>query len=188
MLWTHFGVSGPLVLDASGIWTRARSENKSAEVFFNFWPGCSEETVLAAMQSLSTSHPRGQVGNSLAQLNRLLGVEPFAERFVVQVLSLLQQDGTVTLAHWPREARQLLIRQLMLWRLPVRETRGYNYAEVTAGGVPLREVEIATMQSRCCPGLFLVGEILDVDGRIGGFNFQWAWSSGYVAAQGLAQL
>jgi predicted flavoprotein YhiN len=70
--------------------------------------------------------------------------------------------------------------------LPVRGSRGYNYAEVTAGGVPLDEIEPGTMQSRICPGLFLVGEILDVDGRIGGFNFQWAWSSGFVAGNVLA--
>ncbi|MBI3467179.1 MAG: NAD(P)/FAD-dependent oxidoreductase, partial [Planctomycetes bacterium] len=64
----------------------------------------------------------------------------------------------------------------------VRDSRGYPYAEVTAGGVPLEEINPATMESRKCPGLYLVGEILDVDGRIGGFNFQWAWSSAWVAA------
>jgi predicted flavoprotein YhiN len=58
-------------------------------------------------------------------------------------------------------------------------------AEVTAGGVPLTEIDPATMASRKCPGLYLVGEILDVDGRIGGFNFQWAWSSAWVAASGI---
>jgi predicted flavoprotein YhiN len=68
----------------------------------------------------------------------------------------------------------------------VRDSRGYNFAEVTAGGVPLEEVDLRTMESRRCPGLYLVGEILDVDGRLGGFNFQWAWSSGFVAAQALA--
>ena len=66
-------------------------------------------------------------------------------------------------------------------------TRGYNYAEVTAGGVALEEIDPSTMASRVCPGLFLVGEILDVDGRIGGFNFQWAWASARVAAVALAE-
>ena len=68
------------------------------------------------------------------------------------------------------------------WPLPVLETRGYTYAEATAGGVALDEIDPSTMQSRVCPGLYLVGEILDVDGRIGGFNFQWAWSSARVCA------
>ena len=68
-----------------------------------------------------------------------------------------------------------------------RDSRGYGYAEVTAGGIPLDEIDPATMQSRVCPGLYLVGEILDVDGRLGGFNFQWAWSSGWVAGHAIAQ-
>jgi predicted flavoprotein YhiN len=65
--------------------------------------------------------------------------------------------------------------------LPVVRDRGWNYAEVTAGGVPMSEVDFRTMGSRKCPGLYLAGEIVDVDGRIGGFNFQWAWATGYLA-------
>ena len=65
--------------------------------------------------------------------------------------------------------------------IPVEGDRGWAYAEVTAGGVPLRELFLDTLRSRVCPGLSLCGEICDVDGRIGGFNFQWAWASGYVA-------
>jgi predicted flavoprotein YhiN len=65
--------------------------------------------------------------------------------------------------------------------LPITGSRGFTYAEVTAGGIPLSEVRLATMESRVCPGLFLCGEICDVDGRIGGYNFQWAWASGFVA-------
>ena len=71
--------------------------------------------------------------------------------------------------------------------LDVRDSRGYNFAEVTAGGIPLEEIDPARMESRVCPRLFLVGEILDVDGRLGGFNFQWAWSSAWVAAQAIAR-
>jgi predicted flavoprotein YhiN len=81
----------------------------------------------------------------------------------------------------------MLARALVERPLQVRDSRGYNYAEVTAGGVPLDEIDPATMQSRLCPGLFLVGEILDVDGRLGGFNFQWAWSSAWVAAHAIAK-
>jgi predicted flavoprotein YhiN len=92
-----------------------------------------------------------------------------------------------TMAHLTREQRHRLVRELLETPLPVRGSRGYAYAEVTAGGVPLEEVNPATMQSRLCPGLFLTGEILDVDGRLGGFNFQWAWSSAYVAAQAVAR-
>ncbi len=71
--------------------------------------------------------------------------------------------------------------------LPITGTRGFSYAEATAGGVVLDEVNPATMESRICAGLYLVGEILDVDGRLGGYNFQWAWASARVAARGLAE-
>jgi hypothetical protein len=64
--------------------------------------------------------------------------------------------------------------------------RGFDYAEVTAGGVPLTEIDLATMASRKCEGLYLCGEILDVDGRIGGYNFQWAWASGRLAGMAAA--
>ena len=71
--------------------------------------------------------------------------------------------------------------------LPVTGTRGWNHAEATAGGVPLSEVNLKTMESRICPGLYFCGEMLDVDGRIGGYNFQWAWASGFVAGTAAAQ-
>jgi hypothetical protein len=80
-----------------------------------------------------------------------------------------------------------LVRALVDWPLPVSGSRGYSFAEVTAGGIPLEEVDSATMASRLCPGLFLVGEMLDVDGRIGGFNFQWAWSTGWIAGKAVAR-
>jgi predicted flavoprotein YhiN len=65
--------------------------------------------------------------------------------------------------------------------IPVTRDRGFDYAEVTAGGVPLSELNVSTLESRRAQNVFLCGEILDVDGRIGGYNFQWAWSSGRLA-------
>lgn len=64
--------------------------------------------------------------------------------------------------------------------------RGFTFAEATAGGVPLQEIQLKTMESRIRPGLHLCGEVLDVDGRLGGFNFQWAWASGFVAGTAAA--
>jgi predicted flavoprotein YhiN len=91
------------------------------------------------------------------------------------------------MAHLTRELRHALIRTLLETALPVRGSRGFPYAEVTAGGIPLDEIDPATMESRICPRLYLTGEILDVDGRLGGFNFQWAWSSAWVAGQAIAR-
>ena len=93
----------------------------------------------------------------------------------------------VTMAHLDREARHALVKGLLDTVVPVRGSRGFNYAEVTAGGVSLDEVDSATMESRLCPALYFAGEILDVDGRLGGFNFQWAWSSAWVAANAITR-
>jgi len=82
-----------------------------------------------------------------------------------------------------RAARARLIERLTARPLPVSGTLGYEKAEVTAGGVELSEVNPSTLESRVCPGLYLCGEILDVEGRLGGFNFQWSWSSGTVAGR-----
>ncbi len=95
--------------------------------------------------------------------------------------------GDVTLAHLAREDRRRLVRVLLETPLDVSDSRGYNFAEVTAGGIPLEEIDAARMESRRCARLFLVGEILDVDGRLGGFNFQWAWSSAWVAGQAIGR-
>jgi predicted flavoprotein YhiN len=103
------------------------------------------------------------------------------------LLRRLGVDGRTALAHLPREDRRRLSRALVEWPLPAVDSRGYTYAEATAGGVALTEIDPSTMASRVCPGLTLVGEVLDVDGRIGGFNFQWAWASGFVAGRALAR-
>ena len=94
---------------------------------------------------------------------------------------------STTLAHLQREDRRRLVHALLETPLAVRDSRGYNYAEVTAGGIPLTEIDPSTMESRKRSGLYLIGEVLDVDGRIGGFNFQWAWSSAWVAATAIGR-
>ena len=83
-----------------------------------------------------------------------------------------------------RYRRDKLFNILLERDLHVNGTLGYEKAEVTAGGVTLSEVNPSTLESRVAPGLFLCGEVLDVEGRLGGFNFQWAWSSGTVAGRG----
>jgi hypothetical protein len=103
--------------------------------------------------------------------------------------ALLRQaviDPATALTNLPRADRRRLSHTLVASPLAVSGSRGYTYAEATAGGVALDEIDPGTMASRRCPGLYLVGEILDVDGRIGGFNFQWAWSSARAAARALA--
>ena len=180
LLWTHFGVSGPLALNMSRHWHRAQESGSPCALTVNLCPGESFETLDNWLREQGQLRPRVRVTNILA--TRLPAA--VAERWV----SDAGIAADATMAHLPRDARHSLIRALIETPLPVQGSRGFGYAEVTAGGVPLEEVDSATMESRRCPNLFLSGEILDVDGRLGGFNFQWAWSSGWVTGQAIARV
>jgi predicted Rossmann fold flavoprotein len=173
LLWTHFGVSGPAVLDASRFWCRARLEGRVVTVSACLLPGDDFETVEKRILSVAAERPRLQIQNGLgAVLPTSVG------RAVLEGIGL---SAETPLGQLPREDRRRLAHALIEWPLPVAGSRGYSFAEVTAGGIPLDEVDPTNMASRICPELYLVGEILDVDGRIGGFNFQWAWSTAAVA-------
>jgi predicted Rossmann fold flavoprotein len=179
MLWTHFGISGPVALNASRHWHRARLRGAKVDLLLSVCPGATFESLEAWFLERERARPRALLSTVLsARVPAVVGEAWIARAGIA---------ADATLAHLPREDRRRLIRALLETMLDVRDSRGYNYAEVTAGGIPLDEVDPATMESRVCPGLFLVGEILDVDGRLGGFNFQWAWSSAWVAAQALAR-
>ena len=177
LLWTHFGVSGPVALDASRHWHRATLEGRTVSITVNFVVASFEQTD-QHWTALTVSRPKTSILHALATV--------MPASVAAALLASLNMDGTTELAHFPRDDRRRLVHALVEWPLPVTGSRGYNYAEVTAGGVALAEIDPSTMESRVCPGLFLVGEVLDVDGRLGGFNFQWAWSSGRVAGAALA--
>ncbi len=180
LLWTHFGVSGPAILDASRHWARATDEGRAVRISIGFCPGERFEQVDARLSALAAARGRASLATALASIVPAAVAGVLANR--------LGMDPAAALARLSRADRRRLAHALAGWPLRVVETRGYNYAEVTAGGVALDEIDPATMESRKCPGLFLVGEILDADGRIGGFNFQWAWSSARAAATGIRRL
>lgn len=161
MLFTHFGLSGPVVLDISRHWIA----NQPATLSANFLPGETFESVDALLISAAKRNPHATMGSALRIPDRLL--------------AKLASD--TPLGRLSKDDRRRIVRDLVDFTLPVIRDRGFEYAEVTAGGVPLSEIDVATMESRICPNLYLCGEILDVDGRIGGFNFQWAWASGRLA-------
>ena len=179
MLWTHFGASGPVVLNLSRHWHRARLDGGPVVMLVNVCPGVTFESLEAWWLDRERERPRAQVNTVLS--TRLPGA--IAEAW----LAAAGIGSDTTMAHVTRDDRRRLVHGLLETPLDGVDSRGYAYAEVTAGGIPLDEIDPATMQSRVCPGLYLVGEILDVDGRLGGFNFQWSWSSGWVAGHGIAQ-
>ncbi|MEM9418766.1 MAG: NAD(P)/FAD-dependent oxidoreductase [Planctomycetota bacterium] len=179
MLLTHFGLSGPAPMDISRHFGGDFGD-QIHRLSANLLPQHSFETLEAELLELSQSHPRQTV---------LQTVQPyFPERLA---LALVQHGAKLEpglpLSQLSKDNRRALVRTLTALPLPVKADRGYEFAEVTAGGVPLSEVTLSTMESQMCPGLHLAGEILDVDGRIGGYNFQWAWCTGRLAGLGAAK-
>jgi predicted Rossmann fold flavoprotein len=168
-LCTHFGLSGPSVLDISRYWIDAKLDDADAKLVINWLPEKSTEQLEANLLQLGKKSIGRYMSEQLPdRLARALCIEAGIK---------LSTSGDSL----KREARKSLARTVTAMILPISGDRGFNYAEVTAGGVPLSEIRLETMESRICPNLYFCGEICDVDGRIGGYNFQWTWSSGYVA-------
>ena len=165
-------------MNLSRHWHRARLEGDAGDTWLSVCPDDTFESLEQWLRDQETARPRALVATVLAAK-----VPAAVAQSWISALRLEE----VTMAHLSKEDRRRVIRALIELPLSVRDSRGYNYAEVTAGGIPLDEIDPARMASRVCPDLYLVGEILDVDGRLGGFNFQWAWSSGWVAGHALAR-
>lgn len=184
LLWTHFGLSGPIVMDASRHLFAHRRAGHEANWLLNLLPGERFDTIEPALVRLAESAPKLTVRRALGQLASNAATLP--EKVTAVLLDSLKIDAHTPLAHLRRDDRRALAHALTALPLPVEQDRGWNHAEVTAGGVPLGEVSWRTMESRLSPGLHLAGEILDLDGRIGGFNFQWAWATGHLAGRAAA--
>jgi hypothetical protein len=170
-LLTHRGLSGPAVLDISRHWLIEQHVDSDVRLHINWLPEHSEKILDDLLQE--------QRMGAFGVLRRWL-----PDRLARQ---LCLESGAPCTGDLTRSIRKKLVQSVTATPLPVQGDRGFAVAEATAGGVPLEEVQLETMESRKCPGLYLAGEVLDVDGRIGGFNFQWAWSSGFVAGSAVAK-
>lgn len=175
-LCTHFGLSGPSVLDISRYHTDARRSDANATLTINWLPGRTFEQIDTFLAE--TPNPRTTLLRRTTDL--------FPERLARALIEHARLDPMIQFANLKRDDRRALAHAITRTPLPITGDRGFTFAEVTAGGVPLSEIHLDTMESRLCPGLHLCGEICDVDGRIGGFNFQWAWSSGFIAGSAAA--
>jgi predicted flavoprotein YhiN len=179
ILWTHFGISGPVALNMSRHWHRAPLAGQDVDVRLSVCPRETFESLEDWWLAQERARPKALPSTILA--TRV----PASVAGAWVAASGINPD--TTLAHLSKTDRRRLSHALLDTPLTVIDSRGYSYAEVTAGGIPLDEIDPSTMESRVCQRLFLVGEILDIDGRLGGFNFQWAWSSGWVAGQAIAK-
>jgi predicted Rossmann fold flavoprotein len=178
LLWTHFGISGPVALNASRHWARARLEQRDVRLTVSFYAGSTFDDVDRRLRDAAHARPRAGVATLLAGL-------PGSVAEALVDLCGISKD--IVGAQLTRDDRRRLTHELTAWCAPVVDTRGYTFAEATAGGVSVDEIDAGTMASKICRGLYLVGEVIDVDGRLGGFNFQWAWSSARSAARALAE-
>lgn len=176
-LFTHKGLSGPVPMNVS----RAVTDSSSPGPFFlivDFKPDWSESESWEWIDAEVNRDSKKAVIN--------LFHEVLPKRVSKAALEALGVDSGIRCAELGKKRRRLLFELLKRMRIPISGTLGFAKAEVTAGGVSLNEVDSSTLESKCCPGLYLAGEILDLDGPIGGYNFQAAFSTGFLAASKVA--
>jgi predicted Rossmann fold flavoprotein len=180
-LMTHWGLSGPAILRLSAWGARVLHEkNYQFTLLVNWLPVSNAEKLAAEFQARRRSQPARRIVNST--------IAPLPARLWEQ---LALAAGVMPEARWAalsRPAQHRLIQQLLRTEFPVTGKSLNKDEFVTCGGVKLREVYFQTMESRICPGLFFAGELLDIDGITGGFNFQAAWTTGWIAGKAMAQI
>ena len=169
LLFTHRGLSGPAVLQLSSYWQPGEF------VSVNLLPDTDLDELLNEQRS---AHPNQSLKNTLAMV---------LPKRLVECLQLLEQIPDVTLKQLNVRQQSDLIETLQNWRVQPNGTEGYRTAEVTLGGVDTNELSSRTMEAKKAPGLYFIGEVIDVSGWLGGYNFQWAWSSAWACAQDLVE-
>jgi len=167
MLFTHRGLSGPAVLQISSYWLPGEF------VTIDLSPATPLEAFLTAQRE---AHPNLSLKNSLAKI---------LPKRLVEVLQALKVVPDITLKQLNSKQQTELALSLHAWRIQPNGTEGYRTAEVTMGGVDTTQLSSKTMEARAVPGLYFIGEVADVTGWLGGYNFQWAWSSAWACAQAL---
>jgi predicted Rossmann fold flavoprotein len=172
LLFAHFGLSGPVVLDVSRVVTgHVRPESLILEM--DLLPGMSEDELTNFLKTESAASGKKQLAGVLAV--------HLPRRVCDTLLQLCELPVDRKAAALNREDRCRLVQYVKRLAVPITGTLGFKKAEVTAGGIALDEVDSRTMQSKLVPELWIAGEVLDLDGPIGGYNFQVAWSTGWLA-------
>ena len=162
LLFTHRGLSGPAILQISSYWREGQ------DIVIDMAP---EVDVLAGLKGLRRDHPRQEMATTLAG---------FVPKRLARTIAELT-GGPERIADFADVHRAKVAAAVQHWRVRPNGTEGYRTAEVTLGGVDTSGLSSKTLESRSVPGLYFIGEVVDVTGHLGGFNFQWAWSSGYAA-------
>ncbi len=177
ILFTHFGISGPAILDASNAYVA--SGQKNVPLTIDFFPDETREALDARLLERFKQFPNRTAARAMD------GLMPV--RMLEHCEAQLGPDAQTSVCRLPKTARTILLDLLKSTRLTITGTRGIEFGEVTAGGIEWDEIDAATMESKLAPGIFFAGEILDLAGRCGGFNLQAAFSTGYLAGQSAAK-
>ena len=178
VLITHWGLSGPAVLKLSAFGARQLFASRyQADLLVNWISDHDVNSLLAEFHAYREQHPKRVV-----MTGSLL---PLPRRFWERIVSLADVDKSVTWSHCTRAAMKQIATELTEGRFRIVGKGEFKDEFVTCGGVDLREVDFRTMESRICPGLFFAGEILDIDGITGGYNFQSAWTTGWIAGRSM---
>jgi predicted Rossmann fold flavoprotein len=178
MLFTHFGLSGPVILDLSRDAVIAMNENKFVEITLDLKPALDHEKLDARLLRELDFHGRSKLKSMLKNLIPLKMLLPFCDYVDCDPEKYCNQINA--------KDRKRILRGLKEMRFTVTGNTGWNDAIITSGGVELKEINPSTMESKLINGLYIAGEILDLDAATGGYNLQIAWSSGYVAGMAAA--
>jgi predicted Rossmann fold flavoprotein len=179
VLITHWGLSGPVILRLSAWGARwLHDRDYTFPLVINWLPETNTESLAREFQARRKSQPARRIVNS--------PVAPLPARLWEQLVRASGIEAHTSWAALSRTAQHQLVQQLTRSEFAVRGKSLNKDEFVTCGGVRLREVHFKTMESRICPGLFFAGELLDIDGITGGFNFQAAWTTGWIAGQSMA--
>lgn len=172
MLFTHFGVSGPMILSASSV-INSQLQQEELALMIDLKPALTEEQLDARILRDFEDNKKKQYKNSL---NKLL-----PSKLIPVVVELTGIDPEKKIPEITKEERQKLRHMIKRFPLTITGVRGFNEAIITRGGVSTKDVDPSTMESKVVKGLYFAGEVLDVDAYTGGFNLQIAWSTGYLA-------
>ena len=180
MLFTHFGVSGPIILSGSAHILRIKKleeklNNKSIRIILDLKPALSSEKLSQRIQRDFEKFTRKQFKNSLSDL--------LPSKMIPEIVKLSKINPEKRVDEITREERESLVRALKEFPITIKKFRPIEEAIITAGGISVKEINPQTMESKLVNGLYFAGEIIDVDAYTGGFNLQIAFSTGYVAGQ-----
>ncbi|MDI9334439.1 MAG: NAD(P)/FAD-dependent oxidoreductase [Cytophagales bacterium] len=174
VLFTHRGLSGPAALQLSNYWQMGEP------IALNLFPNESESELLDWLLSRKSKHPQSLLRTLLAEHPTVR----LAKSLVLELQAALwDKYAECAIAQMPDAALTLIGQGLQAWQQKPSGTEGYRTAEVTLGGVDTKELSSKTMESSRQAGLYFVGEVVDVSGHLGGYNFQWAWASGHAAGE-----